>query len=469
MGKPATRRFEAGGGVSFHHHEIVGAKLVAKRLKALRYDKETIAAVAKLVELHLRFHGYGTGEWTDSAVRRYITDAGPLLPRLHLLTRSDSTTRNARKAQRLARTYDDLEARIETLKAAEELAAVRPELDGNEIGELLGVPPGRVIGDAYKFLLGVRLDEGMVGKDVARERLLAWWAERNALSGGVLGTRHTGGTPRHLRGGAPMRTTGGVVAALATDVGRVRAHNEDAGLVTPDLVAVADGMGGHAAGEVASGLAVEALRSVGGTGELRPKDVLDAVTAANDAILRSAAQHPQQNGMATTLAGLARVTVGGSPHWAAVNIGDSRIYRVVDGRLAQVSKDHSEVAELVTLGLLTPEEALVHPARNIVTRCLGRDPLEPVDSWVFPPHPGERFLLCTDGLTNELRDTAIARILGDGDDPQAIADALVAAAVEAGGRDNVTVVVVLGSPASDAAPEADEETAPRNGGSEDDA
>ena len=178
-GKPATRRFEPAGGVSFHHHEVVGAKLVAKRLKALRFDKETIAAVAKLVELHLRFHGYGTGEWTDSAVRRYVTDAGPLLPRLHLLTRSDSTTRNARKAQRLARTYDELEARIETLKAAEELAAVRPELDGNEIGEILGVPPGRVIGDAYRFLLGVRLDDGVIGKEAARDRLLAWWAERN--------------------------------------------------------------------------------------------------------------------------------------------------------------------------------------------------------------------------------------------------------------------------------------------------
>jgi poly(A) polymerase len=180
VGKPATRRFEPGGGVSFHHHEVVGAKLVAKRLRALRYDKETIVSVARLVELHLRFHGYGSGEWTDSAVRRYVTDAGPLLPRLHLLTRSDSTTRNARKAQRLARTYDELEARIEQLKAAEELAAVRPELDGNEIGGILGVPPGRVIGDAYRFLLGVRLDEGMIGKDAARERLLAWWAERNA-------------------------------------------------------------------------------------------------------------------------------------------------------------------------------------------------------------------------------------------------------------------------------------------------
>ena len=190
-------------------------------------------------------------------------------------------------------------------------------------------------------------------------------------------------------------------------------------------------MGGHAAGEVASSLAVEALREVGesaGSGEaggLRPKDVLDAVQAANRAILQSVARNPEQTGMATTLAGLARVTVGGSPHWAVFNIGDSRVYRVVDGRLTQVSTDHSEVAELVSLGLLTPQEALVHPARNIVTRCLGRDPLEPVDSWVFPPHAGERFLLCTDGLTNELRDPTIARILGDGDDPQAIADRLV--------------------------------------------
>jgi poly(A) polymerase len=180
VGKPATRRFEPGGGVSFHHHEVVGAKLVTKRLKALRYDKDTIASVARLVELHLRFHGYGTGEWTDSAVRRYVTDSGPLLPRLHLLTRSDSTTRNARKAQRLARTYDDLEVRIEKLKAAEELAAVRPELNGNEIGQILGVPPGKVIGEAYRFLLAVRLDDGLIGKDAARERLLAWWAERNA-------------------------------------------------------------------------------------------------------------------------------------------------------------------------------------------------------------------------------------------------------------------------------------------------
>ncbi len=140
VGKPATRRFEPGGGVSFHHHEVVGAKLAARRLKALRFDKETVKAVARLVELHLRFHGYGEGQWTDSAVRRYITDAGPLLPRLHRLTRSDSTTRNVRKAARLARTYDELEARIAVLQEQEELAKVRPELNGNEIAEVLGHP-----------------------------------------------------------------------------------------------------------------------------------------------------------------------------------------------------------------------------------------------------------------------------------------------------------------------------------------
>ena len=178
VGKPATRRFEPAGGVSFHHHEVVGAKLVAKRLRALRLDKDTIKAVSRLVELHLRFHGYGTGEWTDSAVRRYVTDAGPLLGRLHLLTRSDSTTRNARKAARLEASYDGLEARIETLLEQEELAAVRPELDGVEIGEALGIPPGREIGLAYRFLLALRLDDGVLGKDEARSRLLAWWAQR---------------------------------------------------------------------------------------------------------------------------------------------------------------------------------------------------------------------------------------------------------------------------------------------------
>jgi poly(A) polymerase len=178
VGKPATRRFEPGGGVSFHHHEVVGAKLAARRLKALRYDKDTVKAVARLVELHLRFHGYGEGQWTDSAVRRYITDAGPLLPRLHRLTRADSTTRNVRKAQRLASAYDDLEARIDRLRAREELDAVRPELNGNQIAQILGIRPGPVLGRAYKYLLSVRLDEGPIGEDAAAERLRAWWAEQ---------------------------------------------------------------------------------------------------------------------------------------------------------------------------------------------------------------------------------------------------------------------------------------------------
>ncbi len=180
VGKPATRRFEPGGGVSFHHHETVGARLVARRLKAMRYDKDTVSAVARLVELHLRFHGYGQGQWTDSAVRRYVTDAGPLLERLHLLTRSDCTTRNTRKAAQLARAYDDLEQRVVILAAQEELAAVRPELNGNEIAHVLGIRPGPVLGEAYRYLLSVRLDEGPIGKPAAEARLRQWWAAREA-------------------------------------------------------------------------------------------------------------------------------------------------------------------------------------------------------------------------------------------------------------------------------------------------
>lgn len=178
VGKPATRRFESGGGVSFHHHEVVGAKLVSKRLKALRFDKDTVKAVSRLVELHLRFHGYGGGEWTDSAVRRYVTDAGELLPRLHRLTRADCTTRNQRKAQRLSRTYDDLEARIDRLRSEEELKAVRPELDGNQIAQILGIRPGPVLGRAYKHLLAVRLDQGLIGVEAVEAELRRWWAKQ---------------------------------------------------------------------------------------------------------------------------------------------------------------------------------------------------------------------------------------------------------------------------------------------------
>ena len=182
IGKPATRRFEPGGGVSFHHHEVVGAKMVGRRLRALRYDKETVQVVARLVELHLRFHGYGGGEWTDSAVRRYVTDAGPLLPRLHRLTRADCTTRNARKAARLRATYDELERRIAALSAAEELAKIRPELDGHEIGAVLGISPGPVLGRAYQHLLAYRLDAGPVGPAAAEAELRRWWAEQPEAS-----------------------------------------------------------------------------------------------------------------------------------------------------------------------------------------------------------------------------------------------------------------------------------------------
>ena len=178
IGKPATRRFEPDGGVSFHHHEVVGAKLVAKRLKALRFDKETGKDVARLVELHLRFHGYGEGQWTDSAVRRYVTDAGPILERLHRLTRSDSTTRNQRKADRLSRAYDELERRIERLRGQEELAAIRPDLDGAQIMEILGIPAGPVVGQAYRYLLELRMDQGPMAPEAAREALLAWWGAR---------------------------------------------------------------------------------------------------------------------------------------------------------------------------------------------------------------------------------------------------------------------------------------------------
>ncbi len=178
VGKPRTRRFLADGTVTFHHHDVVGAKLTRKRMRALRFAGDEIEAVAQLVELHLRFHGYGSGEWTDSAVRRYVRDAGPQLARLHVLTRADCTTRNRRKAERLRRSYDDLERRIERLAAEEELAAVRPDLDGNQIMTILGIGPGREVGQAWQFLLDLRLDRGPQTPEAAEEALRAWWAAR---------------------------------------------------------------------------------------------------------------------------------------------------------------------------------------------------------------------------------------------------------------------------------------------------
>jgi len=178
IGKPKTRRFQPGGTVTFHHHDVVGAKLARKRLRELRFSNDEIDDIARLVELHLRFHGYGAGEWTDSAVRRYVRDAGDQLERLHILTRADCTTRNQRKAARLQRTYDELEDRIEVLAQQEELDAMRPDLDGTQIMQILGIGPGREVGEAYKFLLELRLEKGPLGLDAATEALKAWWSTR---------------------------------------------------------------------------------------------------------------------------------------------------------------------------------------------------------------------------------------------------------------------------------------------------
>ena len=178
IGKPATRRHEPNGGVSFHHHEVVGAKMARKRLRALKYSNQMVDDISQLVYLHLRFHGYGDGKWTDSAVRRYVTDAGPLLPRLHKLVRADCTTRNKRRAARLRASYDRLEARIAELAAQEDLARVRPDLDGNQIMELLDIPAGPQVGEAWNYLKELRLERGPLTTEEASAELLAWWRSR---------------------------------------------------------------------------------------------------------------------------------------------------------------------------------------------------------------------------------------------------------------------------------------------------
>ena len=181
IGKPKTRSYGPGGTVSFHHHEVVGARMARDRMRALRYPSEDIEQVSRLVELHLRFHTYRMG-WTDSAVRRYVRDAGPLLDQLNELTRNDCTTRNPVKAKALARRIDELERRIDELERQEELAAIRPDLDGNEVMARLGIAPGPLVGEALDFLLELRLEEGPLGKEEASRRLAAWWAERSQSS-----------------------------------------------------------------------------------------------------------------------------------------------------------------------------------------------------------------------------------------------------------------------------------------------
>ncbi len=252
----------------------------------------------------------------------------------------------------------------------------------------------------------------------------------------------------------------------ATDTGRVRDHNEDSAMAEGGIFVVADGMGGHAAGEVASGIVIETMRALARRSDLTSEDITRQLLLANQQILEAVAAHPEQRGMGTTASGLALVTSGGADHWAVFNVGDSRVYRYIDGVLTQVTVDHSEVQELVAAGTITPAEARVHPARNVVTRSLGTEFAYQSDIWVLPPYAGERFVVCSDGLTNEITDAHLRDLLAEYPDPQVAAEELVRAAVEAGGRDNVTVVVVnldgdFGDDLSDTSPRAEADTAPR--------
>ena len=245
-------------------------------------------------------------------------------------------------------------------------------------------------------------------------------------------------TEHRALGGTALRVRWG----SATDVGRVRDHNEDSLVADGMVFAVADGLGGHAAGEVASRIAVEALAELRGHPASGPDDVSEALREANRRILESQAGAPEQRGMGTTVAGLTVVDTAGREQWVVFNVGDSRVYRFADDDLSQVTRDHSEVRELMDAGVIDAAEAAVHPLRNVITRSLGSDPAPAVDTWVLPPTAGERFVVCSDGLSNELDDGKIMLVVRDQADPQVAADQLVGAAVRAGGRDNVSVVVV---------------------------
>lgn len=235
-----------------------------------------------------------------------------------------------------------------------------------------------------------------------------------------------------------MRLTMGA----ATHVGRVRAVNEDNYLATGQVAAVADGMGGHACGDVASRITIETLLPAAEATIVRADDIQDAVAAANEAILAASALDTSKSGMGTTITGLALVEHFGNLHWLAFNVGDSRVYRVLPEGLEQITHDHSEVAELVDAGRITAEEAKTHPLRNVVTRSLGTNPMPEMDTWLFPPRTGDAFVVCSDGLTNEVEDDEIARIVRDAATPADAAAMLVGAALDSGARDNVTTVVV---------------------------
>jgi protein phosphatase len=235
------------------------------------------------------------------------------------------------------------------------------------------------------------------------------------------------------------------VWGAATDTGRHRGRNEDSLLAEGRVYAVADGMGGHAAGDVASGMIIDALRPLAHSDVLSTRELTQVIQAANDAIVARGFQRPPSLGMGTTVTGVALVSGADTPLWAVFNVGDSRVYRFRDGRLTQVTVDHSEVQELIDAGRMTPEHARTDPRRHIVTRALGAVPAPPVDLWILPPEAGEQFLICSDGLTEELTDPEIEKVMAAAATPADAAASLVDEALRAGGHDNVTVVVVAAS------------------------
>ncbi|WP_375503213.1 PP2C family protein-serine/threonine phosphatase [uncultured Jatrophihabitans sp.] len=233
-----------------------------------------------------------------------------------------------------------------------------------------------------------------------------------------------------------------ITSTALTHPGRVRKSNEDNMVVTERLAAVADGLGGHAAGEVASKIAVDRLRELGEIADLHPDHIIDAIADTNRLILAAVREHPDNAGMGTTITGVAAVSLDGVEHAAVFNVGDSRTYRLVEGDFAQVSVDHSEVQELQDSGQITAEAAVNYPRRNIITRCLGTDPAPQPDIWVFVPSELERFVLCSDGLSGEVTDDAIAATAREHADAETAAESLLQQALDGGGRDNVTVIVV---------------------------
>jgi serine/threonine protein phosphatase PrpC len=233
-----------------------------------------------------------------------------------------------------------------------------------------------------------------------------------------------------------------VTAGAATAAGRLSLSNEDGQLVTDAVFAVADGMGGHAAGEVASAMALSRLRELAGRPDLGPESVLAVLTSVSEEIFLAGTGDVEQRGMGTTVAGLAVVRMAGAPHWLVFNVGDSRVYRFAGGALTQLTVDHSEVAELVAAGTLAPQDVRHHPQRNVITRALGSRQAPEIDVWMFPPAPAERFLLCTDGLCQIVADEVLAVALGTHSEPRAAAEELVALAVAAGAHDDATAVVV---------------------------